>query len=356
MFAKAREHAASIEKIKLDFVENNAAAIKEAVDAQVTVRDSSAAAPSEEAIEEIVKKRMDDMESTLATQHKAAIAAAITAATAPLEAQLATLRAEATSTATTPAEGSDTLIQEMEKKLETEKAQLAARFEEEKAGLVKEAKAQSDKISDELSAEITRLKSLPLATSTAPPPDVDAIVQAKVADLLKERSEEQRKAIEAAVVEITAKKDVEYQATLVQAREQMDRESAMKNRLLQAKVLKLEATAKMAKAAAAAPTSSPAITTPHATLAVATGTPTPLPALVATTPPSGIPTGVAIRGTRGGRGGPPGLSLRGAARGGGAPRGGVLAALGAAANPPKRVRPAEETEEGGDLSKRLKKP
>lgn len=247
----------------------------------------------------------------------------------------------------------------MEQKLETEKAQLVARFEQEKAGLVKQAKVHADEISTQLTAEITRLKSLPPATSTVLPPDVDAIVQAKVAALLKERSEEQRKAIEAAVAEITAKKDAEYQATLIQAREQMDRESAMKNRLLQAKVLKLEATAKIAKAAAAAsPTSSPATTTPHATIPASAGTPTPLPALVATTPPSGIPTGVAIRGTRGGRGGPPGLSLRGAARGGGAPRGGVLAALGAASagNPPKRVRPAEESEEGGDLSKRLKKP
>lgn len=312
------------------------------------------------------------MELSLAAKREVEITSAVTAATAQLQSELATLRKEleelhkSTSTPSTDLAGIELAKKELENKFETEKKEMLEKFEVEKAKLQADAKQKEIEITQKLTAEITKISNTNAVGSTnstsTSPVDIDALVKAKLVAIDAERLVAQQKAIEAAIVEISTKKDLEHERALTLAREQMASEAGIKHRLLLSKVTRLETAAKVQKAAAASSAVIPNSITP-------TRTNSALPPLVATAVTAGGSSTTSVRGRGVGVGtrGAVGLSLRGVAaavRGGrGRGGGGVLGALNAAgieannnSQIPKRSREEgnEDVTGGGDLSKRMK--
>ncbi|KAL8279842.1 hypothetical protein RQP46_007692 [Phenoliferia psychrophenolica] len=381
--ALERTNAETMAKLKKDFEEANADAIAQAVESRVALLPPPPPTPEAAAVEETIAKRVALAEETFKAERDSAIASAVATATAKLQTDLAAAQAELAAKPTLPASdgpapaADPAELAKLQTEFETAKEAMRTEFEQVKLKLNEEAKAREVEITTRLTAEIAKAheaSSKPSSDSTpAPPPvDVDALVQAKLAEHEKERSASQDQAISAAVEAAVAKLQVAHVAALEAQKVAVVKEFSLQKTLLTSQNQKLKAELAKNKPAATPVASTSA--TPLPPLVATTG-----PAIAArlgtpgTTPTPGGPRGGRGRGTeRGGRGGAapgrggaaaaaatPGrggaagasLSLRGVAAGA-APRGGRGGILGAilGAAQPKRARDDDSTPE----SKRVK--
>ncbi|KAK4703148.1 nucleoprotein TPR, partial [Phenoliferia sp. Uapishka_3] len=382
----ARSHAAALAKLQKSFEEANDDAIAKAVEARIALLPPPPPSPEQASIEDTIASRVAQAEATFKADRDSAIAAAVASATSQLQTELASAKAELESKPTVAA--TDGLpvadpaeLAKLKAEFETAKKSMQADFEQVKARLTEEAKVREVEITTRLTAEIAKAteaanKTSPDASSsTQPPVDVDALVQAKLTEVEAERSAKQRQAIKSAIEEAIKRQKAAHEAELTKAKAKFEEEAVFKNKLLKTQCDKLRAEIVTLKESA----------TPTASTSAAPTTSAPLPALVAQPgiaarlgAQEGAPAAAPPRG-RGRGAGPPGIPAgrgRGAARGGGAapslalkgaaaggpsgakPRGGFLGAL-LQTSPaaPKRPRDSEESGSAGapdDAAKRLK--
>ncbi|GAA5963338.1 hypothetical protein JCM21900_002043 [Sporobolomyces salmonicolor] len=373
--AQLEARQAELEALKASVAGDNVAAIEAAVQSRLAEAAPLPPAPTDEQIAEAAKEKVAAVEAKLTAERDAAIATAVQTATAQLEKDLEAARAElATATAAPAVAGSSE--EELKKAVETARKEMEVEFEKVKQTMSAESAKREKEIQERLSAEIKKLQEQGASSSlsAAPPPDVDAIVKEKVAAIEKERSAVQQQAIDKAVNEALAKQKEMNEQLLTQTKEQIEKQAAMKNNLLQKsvkglrdKVAALQAqvagSAPPAAAAGAPPGSQPppAATPAPTPTAAAALAPAPAPAKVSTPTPAALPPTLPVRPTPvaanggaqaqaptpaigqpategAGRGGAAGGRGRGGARGRGAGRGGAAGGAGrggkAAASPP----------------------
>lgn len=385
----------------------------EALQKEVEAKDAQQAPPpaTDSSVEETISQRVAQAEALLTADRDAAIAAAVASATSQLladrdaaiaasvasttsqlQSDLVNLRVELAANSG-PASAASPDVEVLKAEFEKAKQALVANFDAVKVQLGAEAKAREVAITERLTAEIAKAsaaaKALPAKTPPAPPVDVDALVQAKLASTEKDRLAAQEAAVAKAVAAALEQQMAAHKADVQAALAQGEKMAGIKNILLQKRIAALEkgasASPKAAPAAASTskpppPAAAPAPTRPPG----AAGTPSG-PSGARKAPPAGAarPGPPAGRGPQGGaqagragpqavKGGSPGpkvpaahaappvlTGIRGAARGGG-----VLGSLihanaqsnaSVVAGAPKRPREEESTPSpAGDLAKRLK--
>ncbi|GAA5919237.1 hypothetical protein JCM1841_006512 [Sporobolomyces salmonicolor] len=372
--AQLEARQAELEALKASVAGDNVAAIEAAVQSRLAEAAPLPPAPTDEQIAEAAKEKVAAVEAKLTAERDAAIATAVQTATAQLEKDLEAARAElANATAAPVVAGSSE--EELKKAVETARKDMEAEFEKVKQTMSAESAKREKEIQERLSAEIKKLQEQGASSSSSavPPPDVDAIVKEKVAAIEKERSAVQQQAIDKAVNEALAKQKETNEQLLTQTKEQIEKQAAMKNNLLQKSVkglrdkvaaLQAQVAGSAPPAAAGAPPGSqpPPPATPALTsTAAAAPTPAPAPAKVSTPTPAALPPTLPVRPTPvaanggaqaqaptpaiaqpategAGRGGAAGGRGRGGARGRGAGRGGAAGGAGrggkAAGSPP----------------------
>ncbi|GAA5903057.1 hypothetical protein JCM5296_001724 [Sporobolomyces johnsonii] len=263
--AKARQaeleaRQAELEALKASVAGDNVAAIEAAVQSRLAEVAPPPPAPTDEQIAEAAKEKVAAVEAKLTAERDAAIATAVQAATAQLEKDLEAARAELAKAAAAPAVAGSS-EEELKKAVETARKEMEAEFEKVKQTMAAESAKREQEIQERLSAEIKKLQeqAASSSSSTAPPPDVDAIVKEKVAAIEKERSAVQQQAIDKAVNEALAKQKEANEQLLVQTKEQIEKQAAMKNNLLQKSVkgLRDKVAALQAQVAGAAPPAAP---------------------------------------------------------------------------------------------------
>ncbi|BGP11538.1 Protein mlp1 [Rhodotorula toruloides] len=363
MKAEIRKLKGELETLKASVASDNAAAIESAVQtrlAEAAPAPAAPAAPTEEQIAEAAKERVAAAEAQLTAQRDEAIAQAVKEATAPLEQTLETLRAElaaakaAAEATSTAAPGESTSDEDAKKAIadavEASKKEMEAEFAKVKdaatAEAVKKEKEAIERLTVALRKAQRQANAAAVASSAAPPPNIDAIVKEKVAAIEKERTASQQQAIEKAVNEALKKQKEEHEKLLKETREQIEKQAQMKNALLQKTVnglrARLEGQQKKPEDGAAKPAASatpaaasPPAPAPAAGAAAAPAPTTAVPAKPAQATPASAaqpaaPAQQSQAGAAAGRGGAAaGRGGRGGAargRGGGATRGGKGAA------------------------------
>ncbi|GAA5906296.1 hypothetical protein JCM6882_002695 [Rhodosporidiobolus microsporus] len=371
-----------LEALKASVAGDNAAAIESVVQARLAEAAPAPAAPTDEQIAEAAKEKIAAAEAQFVAQRDEAIASAVKAATTQLEMDLSAVRAELEAAKAAPAPAADGAApasgaseEEVKKAVEAAvtaaKQEMEASFAKVKETLAAESQKREKDVTERLTTALRKAQqqasAAAAANSSAPAPDIDGLVKTKLAELEKERTASTQQALEKAVNEALAKQKEAHDKLLLETKEQIEKQAAMKNSLLQKTVQglrkKLEdagVSAGGAKPPAAGGPGGPKPPAPPAaspTPAAPTSTPAPTPAASALpakpTPNGAAPAaapaaqppaaanaspataagrgGAAAGAGRGGRGG----AQRGA-RGGG--RGGAAGGAGrggkAAASPP----------------------
>ncbi|GAA6015704.1 hypothetical protein JCM11491_002452 [Sporobolomyces phaffii] len=238
--AKARQaeleaRLKEIEALKASVSSDNAAAIEAIVQTRVAELAPTPAPPTEEQIAEAAKASIAAKEVELVAQRDEAVRLAVKQVTDEFEAQLRAAKDEITKLqaagrAGGAAGGEGANEEEVKKALDNAKKEMEAEFEKVKKTMHEESTRREKEISERLSAEIKKLQAS--SSPNAPPPNVDALVQQKVAALEKDRSAAQQQAIAKAVTEALEKQKATHEQILTDTKAQIEKQGSMKNNLL----------------------------------------------------------------------------------------------------------------------------
>ncbi|GAA5926646.1 Mlp1p [Sporobolomyces koalae] len=371
----SKEH----ETLKASVATDNTAAIETLVQTRLAeLAPASTPAPTqptEEQIAALAQERIAAKEVEFVAQRDEAVRVAVKQVTDEFEAQLQAAKDEISklqAAGGTIEAGTDTSAEAINTALEKAKKDMEAEFEKVKATMQEESAKREKEIKEQLSAEIKKLQAA--AADRGPAPNVDALVQEKLAAIEKQRNAAHQEAISKAVAEALEKQKANNEQALTVAKAQIEKQAHMKNNLLNKSVAGMReklalyqeqlkeagitpgvpkkpapaAAAGAATTASVVPgstaTTSPAAA-PVATPAPAPVTATPAPPTAANgvAPPATTPASTATAGA--GRGGLAAVRGRGAARGargaGQANRGGRGGAANAGApSPPPPAQPA----------------
>ena len=260
------EHAASIETLKKDLEAKASqgppplatdSSVEETVRQRVAQAEALLAADRDAAIAAAVASAT----SQLVADRDAAIAASVASTTSQLQTDLLNLRIELAA-ASDPLSASSPDVEAVKAQFEEAKQALIANFETVKLQLGAGAKAREAAITERFTAEIAKAsaaaKALPATAPPTPPVDVDALVQAKLAATEKERSMAQAAAIEKAVATALEQQAATHKAALAVALAQVEKMAALKNALLQKRILAFQDASSSTPSKAAPPISKPA--------------------------------------------------------------------------------------------------
>ncbi|GAA5901318.1 uncharacterized protein JCM6883_000178 [Sporobolomyces salmoneus] len=246
--AKARQaeldsRLKEIETLKSSVSSDNSAAIETIVQTRLAELAPAPAQPTEEQIAQAAKELFAKKEVELVAQRDEAVRLAVKQVTDEFEAQLRAAKDELSKLQAVvggggAVNGEGASEEEVKKILENAKKEMEQEFEKVKKTMQEESARREKEITERLTAEIKKLQSS-ASSSTAPPPNVDALVQEKVAQLEKERSIAQQQAISKAVTEALEKQEAAHEQILTDTKAQIEKQGAMKNNLLNKSVVGL---------------------------------------------------------------------------------------------------------------------
>lgn len=233
-----------IETLKSSVSSDNSAAIESIVQTRLAELAPQPTQPTDEQIAEAAKAKIVEKEAEFASQREEAIKTAVKEVTEKFETQLQAAKEEITKLQAAGGGGSTggegPSEEQIKQALEGARKGMEEEFEKVKKTMLEESTKREKEITERLSAEIQKLQaSAASSSSTAPPPNVDAIVQQKVAAIEKERSVAQQQAIAKAVNEALNKQKATNDQILSDTKVQIEKQGAMKNNLLNKSVATL---------------------------------------------------------------------------------------------------------------------
>ncbi|GAA5985408.1 hypothetical protein JCM10908_006964 [Rhodotorula pacifica] len=357
---------AELETLRASIASDNAAAIEAVVQARLAEAAPAPAAPTDEQVAAAAKEQLAAAEARFAEQREEAVAQAVKQAAMQFEQELEKVRSElAAARAAAPAGGdSATAVTDaeatkkaVEEAVETAKRELTADFDKVKEAVkaeavrkeqetiarldaaLKDAQEQVKTATEAAAAAAASSASTATAAGAVAPPDIEGLVQAKVAALEKERTASQQQAIEKAVQEAIAKQQqvvkkavadalakqaAEHEKLIISTKEQAERQAAMKNNLLQKSLNTLRAKlTEKEKGLAAAAGGNAAV--PATTPAANSAAPAPTGLASLPPPPASLPATPAVAQQTAGAQSAPAAAASGDASPG---RGGAAAARG----------------------------
>ncbi|GAA6059180.1 hypothetical protein JCM10212_005525 [Sporobolomyces blumeae] len=241
--AEIDAHKKEIETLKESVAADNSTAIEAIVQTRLAELAPAPAAPTPEQIREAAKEQVAAKEAELATLRDEAVQSAIKEVTERFEQDLRAAREEIAKLQASASAGGAGVVggeaseEQVKKALEASKTEMEQEFEKVKKAMQEESAKREKEVTERLTSEIKKVRDEAAAkaestSSSAPAPDVDAIVKEKVAALEKERSAAQEQAIAKAVEVALAQQKATNDQVLADAKIQIEKQASMKNSLL----------------------------------------------------------------------------------------------------------------------------